>query len=326
MAMFDAKSLLDKLVGAAGQGQPGQQPGAGGLLGSVLGQLASPQQQPGQPAQPGGMGGMLGGVLGQLSAGAQPQQPGQPAQPGMGGMLGSVLGGLGSALGGAGGAAGQPAPGGAAGALIAKAKEFLATEQGKMIATGAAGTLAGLVLGGGTGRAIAGSAVKVGALAAIGGLAYVAYNNYRSGKPLMDGVPMLDQLTGTTPAGAPEDANEHATLVLRAMIAAAAADGVIDEAERAAIIGAASVGGLTPEEQAFIEREIAAPMSIADLAAAATTEELRSELYLAASLAIIADTETERAWMAALAQHFGFDANLVAHLDAAAASAKAQGA
>jgi len=47
----------------------------------------------------------------------------------------------------------------------------------------AAGALAGLLLGTGTGRKITGSALKVGGLAAIAGLAYKAYQNYSSGYP-----------------------------------------------------------------------------------------------------------------------------------------------
>ena len=46
----------------------------------------------------------------------------------------------------------------------------------------AAGALAAVLLGTGTGRAVTGSALKLGGLAAIGGLAYKAYQNYQAGK------------------------------------------------------------------------------------------------------------------------------------------------
>ena len=49
------------------------------------------------------------------------------------------------------------------------------------------GGLGGLVLGTKAGRAMAGSAIKLGALALIGGLAYQAIQNYQQGKPALTG-------------------------------------------------------------------------------------------------------------------------------------------
>lgn len=45
----------------------------------------------------------------------------------------------------------------------------------------AAGALAAVLLGTGTGRQITGTAIRFGGLAAIGGLAYKAYQNYKNG-------------------------------------------------------------------------------------------------------------------------------------------------
>ncbi|TIV56674.1 MAG: DUF533 domain-containing protein, partial [Mesorhizobium sp.] len=45
----------------------------------------------------------------------------------------------------------------------------------------AAGALAAVLLGTGTGRQVAGAAIKLGGLAAIAGLAYKAYQNYKAG-------------------------------------------------------------------------------------------------------------------------------------------------
>ena len=45
----------------------------------------------------------------------------------------------------------------------------------------AAGALVAVLLGTGTGRQVTGTALKLGGLAAIGGLAYKAYQNYKNG-------------------------------------------------------------------------------------------------------------------------------------------------
>ena len=69
--------------------------------------------------------------------------------------------------------------------LIAKLKELIASNQ---LGAGAAlGGLGALILGTGTGRSLAGSAVKLGGLALIGGLAYKAYQNYQQGLPPLGG-------------------------------------------------------------------------------------------------------------------------------------------
>ena len=69
--------------------------------------------------------------------------------------------------------------------LIAQLKELIANNQ---LGAGAAlGGLGALILGTGAGRSLAGSAVKLGGLALIGGLAYKAYQNYQQGLPPLTG-------------------------------------------------------------------------------------------------------------------------------------------
>ena len=69
--------------------------------------------------------------------------------------------------------------------MLAQLKELIANNQ---LGAGAAlGGLGTLVLGTGTGRSLAGSAIKLGGLALIGGLAYKAYQNYQQGQPAADG-------------------------------------------------------------------------------------------------------------------------------------------
>ncbi len=304
--MFDAKSLLNALVGAGSQA--GQQGGAGGgglggMLGSVLNQVSQGGQQGG--AGGGGLGGMLGSVLGQLGQGAQGAtgQAGTAASDAMSQLQGRLAGTQ-------------------AGELLNKAREFAG--QNQMMTGAGLGGLAALVLGSKSGRSVVGSAAALGGLALIGGLAYKAYQNHQAGQPVMG-----DASTRALPAPAgsgfePEAAgNDTAILLIRAMIAGAASDGQVDAAERQSIIGGLTEAGFDPAGNAWLEHEMANPASVDDLAAVATTPELAAQVYAAARLAIEPDTRHEVDFLANLGGALGLDPNLVGQIDEAAAGVKA---
>jgi uncharacterized membrane protein YebE (DUF533 family) len=197
----------------------------------------------------------------------------------------------------------------------------------------AAGAVTSLLLGSKGGRELAGEALKLGAAAALGGIAYKAYANYRDGKPVGAGFGFggtgATASGGAVPSTAPSPlppvtpANEHAKLLVRAMIAAALSDGTLDASEREHIVGRLAAAGMDQEAVRFLDAEIARPWSPAQFAAAAPGPEQRSEVYLASMLAIDADTEAERAYLRYLAATLGLDDKLVAHLEAAVQGAKA---
>jgi len=188
----------------------------------------------------------------------------------------------------------------------------------------AAGAITSLLLGSKAGREFAGEALKLGAAAALGGLAYRAYSNYRTGQPIgadtsASSVPAIKP--STLPAVTP--ANEHALLLVRAMIAAALSDGRLDETERNTIVGRLGALGVGSEERSFLDAEIARPWSPAQFAAAAAMPEQRAEIYLASAIAIEADTDAERAYLKYLAATLQLDEQLIAHLEDAMRQAKA---
>ncbi len=113
-------------------------------------------------------------------------------------------------------------------------------------------------------------------------------------------------------------------LMIRAMIAAAASDGLIDNEERSRIIGGLEQAGLDVAAAKFLDTEFASPASIGDLVAAATTPELKHEVYTAARIAIDPDTAQEKAFLAALAQQLGLDQGFLDHIEAAAQQAKSE--
>ncbi len=200
---------------------------------------------------------------------------------------------------------------------IGKAKELV--EQNPVGTLATLGGLAALLLGTPGGRATTGGLVKLGGLAAIGGVAYKAFRNYQEGKPLTQGVPGLEQLT------APEDSsfsekshtNDTALLMVRAVIATAAADGVVDAGQRAQILGDMKSGGLEADAAQFLDSEIQHPASAADIAReVGTSKELALQVYAAAHL--MARSAPERAFLRSLAQALSLDPALVAHIDATA--------
>ena len=123
----------------------------------------------------------------------------------------------------------------------------------------AAGALAAVLLGTGAGREVTGAAVKLGGLAAIGGLAYKAYQNYKAGNAPEQapaaGEPELlppPKDTAFHPSQAPQGEDEFTLTLVRAMISAAKADGHIDDEERKKIAGKLSVSGIDTDAEKFL--------------------------------------------------------------------------
>lgn len=194
----------------------------------------------------------------------------------------------------------------------------------------ATGALVAVLLGTGTGRAVTGSALKVGGLAAIAGLAYKAYQNYQQGtQPAEAAAGREPELlpppsdTGFHPSDAPQGETEFALVLVRAMIAAARADGHIDAEERARIADRLRLAGVGPEAEAFLVAELERPVDLDALVAAAQTEAQRVELYTASRLAIEPETRAERGYLDLLAGRLNLPDTLVDHVEATVSAAKA---
>lgn len=177
--------------------------------------------------------------------------------------------------------------------------------------TGAAGLAAGLLLSGGKPGKLLGNAAKLGAMAAVGGLAYSAWQSYQqkqgaSAPPASEGsfIP------------APETAahEELGKTLVRAMIAAAKADGRIDAEEKDAIFEKLKSMPLSAEEKAWVFDELSSPLDINAVVARADTPEHAAEIYAASLVAISADTVAEQTYLEALASKLKLDPALVAEI------------
>ncbi len=167
----------------------------------------------------------------------------------------------------------------------------------------AAGGLA-LLLGTRSGRWLTGNALKVGSLAALGGIAYQAYRNWsgvdQNARP-------VHQLEG--PA-----AERRNLLLLRAMIAAAKADGHIDAQEQARIEAELTRMG-AGEDSEFLKREIANSLDTDALAAAVDSKEAAAEVYLVSRLLVDTKNEAEKAYLDHLATKLGLQPDEVNSLE-----------
>jgi uncharacterized membrane protein YebE (DUF533 family) len=219
---------------------------------------------------------------------------------------------------------GSQIPGGQ-GTVRDKAGQAVQMAKDNPIATGA---LAAILLGTGAGRAIGGTALKAGGLAAIAGLAYKAYQNYQNGGQAEAAAQREPDLlpppsdTPFHPSQAPQGESEFALTLVRAMILAARADGHIDEAERAKIGDKLSLSGIGSEAEQFLAAELERPFNLDELVTAAQTDAQKVELYTASRLAIEPETRAERGYLDMLAGRLKLPDALVDHIEATVSAAK----
>jgi uncharacterized membrane protein YebE (DUF533 family) len=206
------------------------------------------------------------------------------------------------------------------GEALTGAKNF--AEQNPAVAAAVAGGLATVLLGTSTGRSVAAGAVKLGGLAGLGGIAYKAFSNWQQNKPLMEGVPGLEQLTAPAPTGSGFHTEDHshdtAQLIVRAMAAAANADGTIDPTQRATLAAQMQRTGVGSEESAFLDQAIAHPISPAEIArGVAGNSQLASQVVAAVSLVTDPANAKEQDFLSRLGAELGMSADLVSHIRAA---------
>ncbi|MBZ8132799.1 tellurite resistance TerB family protein [Afifella sp. IM 167] len=192
-----------------------------------------------------------------------------------------------------------------------------------------AGGLATYLLGSKRGRRLTGKAAKYGGMALVAGLAYKAWQNHQAkndrSKNAGAAPQNQPQLSHQAPAELPSpagtafqpqgrEANERASLMLSAMIAAARADGYIDPREQEAIFARIDALDLEPEEKGALVDEMRRPLSIDDLVEKTPNEEAAAELYAASLLAIDPDHPAEKAYLDMLAARLGLPEGLTAEI------------
>jgi uncharacterized membrane protein YebE (DUF533 family) len=174
-----------------------------------------------------------------------------------------------------------------------------------------------------------------GGAAVIGGLAYKAYRDYQAGRAAGAATaPQAPKSAGSVPAVLPPPADSPFAIanasqgaevfalgLVTAMITAAKADGHVDADERQRILGKLSENGLSAEEEAFLAKELGAPLDIDRVVALAKTKEQTVEIYAASLVAISPDHPAERAYLDMLAARLGLEPELARSVEETVASA-----
>ncbi len=197
-------------------------------------------------------------------------------------------------------------------------------------ASGFAGGLASSLLSGKKGRKMGAKALKLGGVAAVGALAYTAYQRYNAKSGAAPAQSMAPAgLTPAPPGSAfmPRE-NDHAAnevlglTLVRAMIAVARADGRLDAEESQAIFQKIQSLGLDSESQSLLVEEMGHPVDMDAIVNSATTPEIAAEIYAASLLAVEVDSAAEKAYLAMLAARLRLPAELIAEIEQQVASQK----
>ncbi|NOI12531.1 tellurite resistance TerB family protein [Vibrio hepatarius] len=154
------------------------------------------------------------------------------------------------------------------------------------------------------GKKVGKNALKIGGVAALAALAYKVYNDSQ-------------QKQGATPTEDnfnPED-NVHSELILKAMIAAAKADGHVDQQEMQRIEAAVKDAGADTHLQALLHSELNKPLDPADVARLAQTPQQASEIYLASLIVVDEQNFMEKAYLQELAKQLQLSSDVTYQLE-----------
>ncbi|HDS1680203.1 TPA: tellurite resistance TerB family protein [Pseudomonas putida] len=213
--------------------------------------------------------------------GSQAQQGsgGLSSQDGLGGLLGGLLGGASSAGGG----------------------------------NGLGGLLGGLLGGSSAGGAAQGrpaGGINYATLASLGMMAFQAYQSWQRSHAAapQQAVRTVDQLSGP-------EAEDHSHAILRALIAAAKADGRIDEQEEQLIYAQIKRQTNDPQLQQWLDEEVSKPLDAGEVARSAKDPAMAAEMYLASVMLVDDQQDAERAYLDELASALHIDPTLQVHLE-----------
>ena len=187
--------------------------------------------------------------------------------------------------------------------LADQARERLETDpKARLAAAGAGGLLLAGLLGTKGGRKVIGGVAKTGAVAALGAL---AYRTWQARKDPTDGEAEEARAAGYV--GQDNVDPKFSEAIVHVMIAAAHADGVLDEVERTAIEAEMIRLGASEEERTLFTQPMSDEELFDKIVYAAASPNHAAQLYAAASVVAGARDSKERVFLAKLAERLGVE-------------------
>ncbi|NRB69801.1 MAG: tellurite resistance TerB family protein [Vibrio sp.] len=141
------------------------------------------------------------------------------------------------------------------------------------------------------GKKVGKNALKIGGAAALGALAYTVYNNWQ-GK----------QKTASVREDFNANDTIHNELIIKAMIAAAKADGHVDAEEMQRIESTLKEAGADTGLQTMLHNELNKPLDPSEIARLAQSPQQASEIYLASLIVVDEQNFMEKAYLQELAK------------------------
>ncbi|WP_039959027.1 tellurite resistance TerB family protein, partial [Vibrio sinaloensis] len=154
------------------------------------------------------------------------------------------------------------------------------------------------------GKKLGKNALKIGGVAALGALAYKVYNDHQKQQPSS---PVQDDFNA--------DDAIHSELIIKSMIAAAKADGHVDQQEMERIEAALKEAGANSSLQSLLHSELNKPLDPNEIALLARTPQQASEIYLASLIVIDEQNFMEKAYLQELAKQLQLDPQVTQQLE-----------
>lgn len=192
---------------------------------------------------------------------------------------------------------------------------------GQVGAGAAAGGALGMLLA--NRKGFGGKALKYGSVAAIGYAAYKLYQQHQASHASQASQAPAAQEAWPAPGqpALPAPQQEwHSQLMLKAMIAAAKADGHVDERERGLIEAELRRQEADPAQRQWLEAELRKPLDPVEVARGLAGQPAAAEVYLASLLVADETSFMERAYLDELARQLQLPATLKRDLEVQAAA------
>ena len=187
--------------------------------------------------------------------------------------------------------------------LAVDVKQRLETDPAaRLAAAGAGGLLLAGLLGTSGGRKIIGGVAKTGIVAALGALAYRTWQGRKDESP---GEEVAARAAGYV--GEDNQDAQFSEAIVRVMIAAAYADGVLDEEERRTLTTKLAALDASPEERALLVAPQSNEALYERIVYSALSPNHAAQLYAAASVVAGVRNDAERSFLRELAERLGVD-------------------